>query len=165
MATIANIYPQRLVSPSTARFHWRLLEIFILIQFASSALLFVPGAQYLRLVVRALPYVSGLIMLVLFAGNFSRARSPGTNFLILALVLLFLELLHPATQFAPGLAQCVLQLCIASPFFWMDELVNDKYRLDRLLYVIFIVNALSASVGLLQTFYPDRFMPPEFNHY
>jgi hypothetical protein len=62
-----------------------------------------------------------------------------------------------------GMAQCAFQLSIAAPIFWADRAVRDEKQLRRLLWVIFLSNGLGAMVGLLQTYYPEYFMPSEFS--
>ena len=73
------------------------------------------------------------------------------------------SLLHPTTHFPAGIAQCVFQLSIAAPVFWVGAAVTDLNRLNRLLWIVFIANAASAFVGLMQVYYPAVFMPPEFS--
>jgi hypothetical protein len=41
--------------------------------------------------------------------------------------------------------------------------VGSAARLQRLLVVILLLNAASAGLGLLQVYYPDQFMPPQFS--
>ena len=51
--------------PSSRQFkadRWHALELFIAAQFLWGALLFVPGAQAFRAVIRALPYVTSALM-------------------------------------------------------------------------------------------------------
>jgi hypothetical protein len=80
-----------------------------------------------------------------------------------ALVLLALNLLRPTTPFAAGLAQCVFQLSIAAPLFWAYRVIETRGHLGRVLWVLFITTFLSAGLGVLQVYYPDRFMPPRFS--
>jgi hypothetical protein len=139
--------------------------VFVLAQWLSSALLFVPGSQAFRTPIRALPYLIGLALLFLHAGTrgFRGAQPRWTKLLALALVLLVLELLHPMTNLAGGIAQCLLQLSIAASVFWVPTVVRTGARLNRLVWVFFLAAALNSAVGALQVYYPETFMPAEFS--
>ncbi|HEX7313449.1 MAG TPA: hypothetical protein VF297_05985 [Pyrinomonadaceae bacterium] len=141
------------------------LELFIAVQYCSTAVLLIPGTQPIRIFVRAFPYVMSLMMLYLIS-NTSKGRRrmpPGGMLLTLALVILAVNLLHPSTDLSAGVAQVVFQLSIAAPLYWSSRLRLNQSRLDWLLWLIFASNAASAVLGLLQVYYPDTFMPPEFS--
>jgi hypothetical protein len=169
---------------------WGRLEVFVLIQYLSTALLFLPGAQAFRFAIRTLPYASslGLLLLECFKSPAGRSRPtlerrpwkvgnglandadkvkkplpPSQKWLTAVLVLLVLGLAHPLTEFPSGPAQIVFQLCIAAPIFWVWKKIESVPHLNRLIWLMFIANALSVLVGLLQVYYPDQFMPPEFS--
>jgi hypothetical protein len=140
------------------------VEIFIAIQFLWGAMVFVPGAQQYRGIIRALPYMSSLGMLALYALRRTREPLPRSGGLIAgALLLLVFNLLHPTSQLNAGLAQCIFQLSIAAPLFFAHKAVRSAALVERLLVLIFVLNALSAGLGVLQVYYPERFMPSEFN--
>lgn len=143
---------------------WGLVEVFILIQFLWGALLFLPGAQSFRMSVRILPYFSSLALFAFYYGNRQRYRMPAAGkFVVIALLLLVINLAHPQTQLMAGAAQCVFQFCIVAPVFWAGKAVKSPRYLNRLLWLIFIVNAANSLVGLLQIYFPQYFMPPEFS--
>ena len=153
-----------LVDLMWGRFSW--IEGFIAVQFLCGALVFVPGAQQYRGVVRALPFIVSLGMLVLYAlrPRTQSSRAPaGTGLLVCALLLYTLNLLHPTSQLYAGVAQCVFQLSIAAPLFWAHKAVRSPALVERLLVLIFVFNLLSASLGVLQVYFPSTFMPPEFS--
>jgi hypothetical protein len=192
------IAPSQVATPakSTAETlpRWGWVEIFVVIQYLSTALLFLPAAQSYRFAIRALPYVSslGLLALVVFSSS-PRKRKPGVRswrnrpegraeagapeaaaeavasppasgkWVLGALVLLTISLLHPSTAYPAGPAQVVFQLCIAAPIFWVWRKVQGVAHLRRLIWLVFFSNALGVIVGLLQVYYPASFMPPEFS--
>ena len=141
------------------------LELFIAVQYCSTAVLLIPGTQPIRIFVRALPYMLSLSMLYLIGNAYKGRRKmpPGGLLLTLALVILAVNLLHPSTDLSAGVAQVVFQLSIAAPLYWASRLRLERPRLDWLLWLIFVSNAASAVLGLLQVYYPDTFMPPEFS--
>jgi hypothetical protein len=144
------------------RFHW--IEAFIAVQFLWGALLFLPGAQQYRGYIRALPYSASLGMLGFYALRRTRGPLPrGSGLVIAALLLLVLNLLHPSSQLSAGIAQCVFQLSIAAPLFWSYKATRSPKFVERLLVLIFVMNSVSAALGVLQVYFPDQFMPTELN--
>ncbi|MGH9899760.1 MAG: hypothetical protein ACRD63_00640 [Pyrinomonadaceae bacterium] len=143
---------------------WGFIEIFVLIQFLSGALLFLPGAQSVRLVIRALPYLSSLGLLIYYIPRRSPGRYPlYAVFLVFAVLLLFINLAHPNTPVESGFAQCIFQFSIMAPAFWVGKIVREREHLSRLLWIIFLANSLGAAVGVLQVYYPDLFLPSQFS--
>lgn len=147
---------------------WRtprgLVELFILVQLLWGALLFMPGAQAFRVYVRVMPYAASLLLFAFYYGSRKNYRLPIFGKLaVLALLLLAVNLAHPQTQLLAGFAQCVFQFSIAAPVFWAGAAVRDPRRLNRLLWLFFIASAVGAVLGLLQIYYPQYFMPPEFS--
>ena len=145
------------VARVSIRDRWPWVEWFICAQFLWGALLFIPGAQPYRPIIRALPYASSLGMLVLYFPQRSTwTKAPGSaSFMLAALGVLVANLLHPTTQFAAGVAQCVFQLMIAAPVFWAWKAVRDETRLLKVIRLVFVLNVLSASVGALQVYLPE----------
>lgn len=139
------------------------LELFIAVQYCSTAVLLIPGTQPVRIFIRTLPYVASLAMLYAIGRGGTQKLPPGAVLLISALVVLTINLFHPYTDLSAGVAQIVFQLSIAAPLFWAARLRLDQSRLNWLLWLMFSFNAASAVLGLLQVYYPDTFMPPEFS--
>lgn len=142
------------------------LILFVSLQFLSPVLLFFPGAQAIRSYIRAIPYVSSLLWIFLFCNQKKGMTLPvGGMWVIYYLVLLMVSLFHPTTILESGWAQCVFQVCIVGPIFWAHQVVDNKKSLNLLLWLIFLSNAASAFLGVLQVYYPAQFMPSEFNSY
>jgi hypothetical protein len=139
-------------------------RLFFAIQFLWGIALFLPNGQSVRFAVRALPYVSSLAFLVVYATRGSRVQHPrGTAPLIAALLLLVLNLLHPTSQAYAGFAQCIFQLSIAAPMFWMHKSVRSARHLEVLLALTLVANFASAAVGVLQVYFPEHYMPPQIS--
>ena len=143
---------------------WGWLEIFVLVQVLWGVLLFVPGSQTYRVYIRGFPYISSLIALFACLRS-SRADSatPGASWILASLALMIASLVHPSTWFMSGIAQIVFQLSIAAPVFWTAYNWVSAERLERVLLLVFGANFLGALLGLLQVYYPETFMPPEFS--
>jgi hypothetical protein len=153
-------------APSTAaqRDSIGLMTIFLAVQFLWGALLFIPGAQAYRPVIRGLPYLTSVVMLGVYLPRVMKGRSPrGTVPLLAALGLIVTNLLHPASSFGSGLAQCLFQATIAAPMFWGWRAVRSAESFKRLLWIAFIFNTAGAVLGVLQVYSPERFMPPQFS--
>jgi hypothetical protein len=143
---------------------WGWLEIFVLSQVFWGVLLFIPGSQAFRIYIRAFPYAASLIALVSCArSNGTDSAAPGARWIIAVLVLLVANLLHESTWVTSGIAQVVFQLAIAAPVFWASRAWITTHRLERLLLLVFGANIASSGIGLLQVYYPDTFLPPEFS--
>jgi hypothetical protein len=142
-----------------------LVEIFVCAQFLWGALLFIPGVQSYRAIIRALPYLSSVALIAPYFPRKIRGikAPPSASFLVAALGLLVVNLLHPTTQSTAGVAQCVFQLAIAAPIFWAWKAVADEAKLLKAIRWIFLLSALSATLGVLQVYFPDYFMPPQFS--
>jgi hypothetical protein len=140
------------------------IEIFVAVQFLWGALLFLPGAQGYRPLVRALPYVSSLALLAWYLPAVRPGRyPPATRWLLAVLGLLAANLLHPTSQPYAGIAQWIFQLTIAAPLFWAWKAIGSVRQAERVLFLAFVLNCASAGLGLLQVYFPDRFMPAQFS--
>jgi hypothetical protein len=161
-AEAATIAQEWSASPEDEQWGWA--EAFLVLQFLWGLALFVPGVQSYRTYVRALPYVSSLAALVYYYRRpTGEALHASAKWLVASLAILVLNLLHSTTHSAAGVAQVVFQLSILAPVLWMTRAVRSEAKLTRLLWIVFASSALSSLVGLLQVYYPDQFLPPEFS--
>ena len=143
---------------------WGWLEAFVLIQVFWGLLLFVPGSQAFRTYIRAFPYVSSFVALLVSTQALgAESIGPGARWIIASLVLMVASLMHPATWMMSGIAQIVFQLSLAAPIFWAVRVWMTPERLERLIWLVFAAHFCSAGLGLLQVYYPDTFLPPEFS--
>jgi hypothetical protein len=143
---------------------WGVLEWFIVVQYLSTALFFLPGAQNVRMILRVMPYLLAGAMLFLVRGRRDTGSlPPGARLVAWSLLLLSLFLLRTDSQPLAGFAQLTLQACIAAPLFWVARLIRTPRDFERMMMVVLACNAVHAGVGLLQVFWPDTFLPLEFN--
>ncbi len=143
---------------------WGWLEAFVLIQVMWGLLLFLPGSQAYRTYIRAFPYVSSLLALGICARSIGAdTASPGARWVLTSFLLMVLMLMHPGTWMMAGVAQIVFQLALAAPIFWAVRVWLTAERLERLIFLVFAAHFFSAGLGLLQVYYPDTFLPPEFS--
>jgi hypothetical protein len=156
---------ERVEAPAAVRREaWGWLEVFVLVQVFWGILLFIPGSQEYRIYIRAFPYVSSLVAMVACLRSTGAGTSaPGARWIIAVLLLLVASLTHPDTWLAAGVAQVVFQASIAAPVFWAGRAWISERRLERLIWLIFGANFVSAALGLLQVYYPETFLPGQFS--
>ena len=143
---------------------WGFAEAFIALQLLWGLVLFIPGAQAFRPIVRAIPYLlSGAAIVYYFRHSTGDRLPDSTRWLVASVLLLLLNLLHESSHLLAGLAQVVFQASIAAPAFWMARAVRSQRQIERLLWVVFVSSALGAVLGVLQVYFPERFLPPEFS--
>ena len=143
---------------------WGWAEVFLAMQLLWGLLLFVPGIQSYRTVVRAVPYiVSGGALVYYFRQAKGEPLHDSSKWLVLSLALLLLNLLHETSHWGAGLAQIVFQICIVAPAFWMGRSVRTAEQMGRVVWIIFVASALASVLGILQVYFPKQFLPPEFS--
>lgn len=187
---------------------WGWIEIFLIALLLSPALLFLPGSQSFRPIIRGLPYASSLGMWVLMysrlqqqkkeeARNNSTTSSSSEESLprdfrnkkkrskrqqkgetlttaeslaqvqkwiqFSVLIILIGWIIHPESLTISGIGYVIFHLSIAAPIFWVGETILNGRHLNRIVWIIFASHFLSAEVGALQIYFPERFMPPEFS--
>lgn len=143
---------------------WGFAEVFIAAQLLWGLMLFIPGVQAFRPIVRAVPYLmSGAAILYYFRHATGERLPDSAKWIVVSLVLLLLNLLHETAHLMAGLAQVVFQLCIAAPVFWMARSVRSEQQIQRVVWIVFASSALGSVLGVLQVYFPERFLPPEFS--
>ena len=141
-------------------------EWFVVAQTAIPALLFLPGSQALRLPIRVGAYGAAIAGLCLwwFRGRPKGVAHPAEGWLWLAALWLGIMIAHPFTSsLSGGVAQAVLYIAVFSGLFWAPPLVAHPRGLVRILAILLVCNGLNATVGVLQVYDPDRFMPRELS--
>lgn len=141
-------------------------EWFVIAQTAIPALLFLPGSQSLRLPIRIGAYGIALFGLMLWwlRGQSEEQRHPATGWLRVCALWLGLMLTHPLTNsLAGGIGQVVLYVAVFSGVLWAPSQVDQRRTLIRVLALLLLCNGLNATVGVLQVYDPDRWMPRELS--
>jgi hypothetical protein len=153
-------------SPAEAvdRDRWGWVEVFLVIQLLWGAALFIPGAQAYRTPVRATPYlVSAAALVYYFRAPTGETLHSSAKWMLASFGLLSLNLLHSTTHSMAGVAQIVFQISIAAPIFWMARAVRSDRRVMRMVWLLFGASFISSALGILQVYYPNTFLPPEFS--
>lgn len=136
----------------------RWLYAFLVFQFAAQSALVIEGLGPLRTVLRAGVYLSSVAMLVLVpAGG---RPHPLRTLVVAILVVTTLGLLHPSLNTpAAGVGHVTLSLAVWGPVFWVARLHLTPDALRRVVVMFWAFQTLSATVGVLQVYDPDRFAP------
>jgi hypothetical protein len=144
-----------------------LAEWFVVAQTLLPALLYVPGAQSLRLPIRIASYSIALVGFAAWwfkRGGHRSVPHPSERWLILAVAYLVLMLFHPLTSgLLAGVAQVMLYVAIFCAVFWAPAYVERPRQLVRILAIMLICNGINSMVGVLQVYDPDRWMPRELS--
>ncbi len=146
---------------------WGALEWFIIAQTVMPALLYLPGTQALRVLIRVVPFALSLVGLALWLlseRSPDEPRHPARPWLASGAVVLGVMILHPTTNSpVAGLAQAALYLSVMAPAFWVPRLVSSVEQLNRILAIVLASCGINAIVGVLQVYDPDRWLPQEFS--
>ncbi|MCP3103083.1 hypothetical protein LZ198_29810 [Myxococcus sp. K15C18031901] len=131
---------------------------FVCLLIACQLVLLVEAMSALRVVVRILAFGMSLLLLVMVPGR--GLKHPALPFVLGSLGFTLLGFLNPGTvsPFA-GAAQLGIQLAIAAPLLWVTRLSIDAKTFRLTLALLFFFNVASASVGVLQVYFPGRFQP------
>jgi hypothetical protein len=144
---------------------WGWLEYFTIAQTLMPTLLFIPGITAVRTATRIAAYLLGLVFWggVGLSGKkaVTTGSFPAQPWLAVASVWLLLSIGGSgAYSLTAAAGHATLYIAILSPAFWAGSAVASPYQLKRVLTLLFICNALSATLGVGQVFYPDRLNPP-----
>ena len=145
---------------------WGLAEWFVVSQTLLPAVLILPGTQALRLPVRLLAFLMPLAILayLVFTRNLRLPRHPAVPWLVATIAYLCLMIAHPTTNSpVSGTAQIVLYFSVMSPLFWAPSLVRSPEHLRRLIVILLVTNGINATVGVLQVYDPDTWLPGELS--
>jgi hypothetical protein len=136
-----------------------LVQAFVVFLLLCQVALLSPDIGPVRMLVRAAAFGASLALLVLARGRGGRhpAAVPG----ILALVVVFLAVLNPyTTNLLAGVAQAALYTSVMAPLFWVPRLQVDTRVLRQAVLILWIFHTASATLGVLQVYFPGQFQPP-----
>lgn len=159
-------FPARIVD-AVRRKEWGFPEFFVLSQSVLPALLYIPGTQSIRVVIRVAPFLLSLLGLAWYCRSRSRSRvsPPAQKWLLICLGYLVLMIfVHPGTNsLLSGLAQTMLYLSVLAPLFWATRLRYTPERIQRLLFIVLVCSGVNSLVGVLQVYDPGTWLPVDFS--
>lgn len=135
-----------------------LVERVIVFQISCQLALLLEMFAPLRVLIRSSAYGVSLVLAVWLFGR-GRAH-PAAKPALVILAIVGLGVFHPATNTLLAAAgQVGMYAAILGPLFWVPACRIDARVLRRLLLILFLFHTLSATFGVLQTYFPGRFMP------
>jgi hypothetical protein len=135
-----------------------LVPAFIALQILCQLALLVEVLSPLRVVFRIFTFGASLGMLVLVRGR--HLRHPSLPFVLAAMGVTSLNMFHPQTSSVlAGAVQLGIQFSVMAPLVWVTRLRMDAMMFRRTLALLFLFNAASAAVGVLQVYFPGTFQP------
>jgi hypothetical protein len=144
-----------------------MLEWFAVSQTLLPALLYMPGNQSFRFLIRAGAFVISLgIWVVWWTANRQKApvRHPAAPWLALVVMTLIAMLAHPDTpSLFAGFGQIALYVAVLCPLMWAPGYSIDRRTLMRVLAILLVCNGINSVVGVLQVYDPQTWLPKEFS--
>lgn len=129
---------------------------FLCCQTLAQLLLLTPLADTIRVPLRAVPFVTSLVLCLTVARKGRAHRHPAIYALGVSLLVVVLNLFHPQRNtFAASVAQIAMYLAIASPLLWVGNLVVTERSLRWIIMFFWGFSVLSALAGVGQTLRPD----------
>ncbi|RKH32753.1 hypothetical protein D7X12_36920, partial [Corallococcus sicarius] len=136
----------------------RVVVAFIGLLFGCQLALLVEALSPLRVVFRILAFGTSLALLALVKGR--RLKHPAMPFLLAFVGVTAFNFFQPGTTSAlAAAAQVGIQAAVFAPLFWASRLRIDEKIFGRIVLLLFLFNMASATVGVLQVYFPGRFQP------
>ncbi len=146
-------------APVTTQPDWGWAHTFILMQFTFQILLLFPQFGVLRVPMRIATFALSLFLLVRLRGHGPRHLATGPA-LAVFFILVASFCLHPSMNTVlAGAAQCAMYAAILGPLFWVTRLRITPKGFQWLIFMMWGFHTLSASFGVLQTYFPGQFQP------
>jgi hypothetical protein len=137
--------------------HGRLLGAFLVFSLACQVLIALGVWSDARVAIRAAPFLASVAMLFAVAGP--RRAHKSIPLAVAALAITWLQMLNPNGGGAvAALAQACLSTAVLAPVFWANRLRIDRRELVLILSAWWIFHIASATLGILQIYWPDTFV-------
>jgi hypothetical protein len=133
--------------------------LFSLTQIICQLALLLDLGSSIRMFARVAAFSTSLLLLVLLPKT-NKLRHPAYYAALIALLIVIISIFNPATDsFLAGIAHATLYVAIIAPLFWVPRLPFDLKAFRLLLFLLLCFHALSATVGVLQVYFPGRLQP------
>jgi hypothetical protein len=131
---------------------------FVYVEMACQVALLLPSVAGARVFIRTAAF-AGSVLLVLFLRG-PREEHPAKRVALFALGIVGLSIFHPTTNtILAGIATLAFNIAILGPIFWVPRIRIDLKTLRHLFFVFWVFQTASASLGVLQVYFPGRFQP------
>ncbi len=154
-----NMTPQATVAVPAQGASPRWMYAYLLVQMACQVVLMIPGVGAIRPLARSAAFGMSLAILVAVTRP-PLTRHPVRAVLWIVLLILLLSAVNPESGGAlAAFASFCMHLAIIAPIFWVARLRCGEAELTRLLILMWLLSTASATVGVLQVWFPGRFQP------
>lgn len=134
----------------------RLLEYFVILEIICQIALLSPALASARVVFRSAVFGFSLGLLFVLPGQ--GRFHPAAKASLFVLAILAVSMLNPGiVNMVSATAQVGLYLAILAPLFWVPRLRIDLSEMRRVIFLQWAFQAVSATVGILQVYFPARF--------
>lgn len=156
---VVNMTPHAATTVPAAGATPRWLYAYLLGQMACQVVLLIPGVGAFRPIARSAAFGLSLAILLVVSKR-PLTRHPVRSVLWVVLLILFLSAFNPESG-GPlaAFASFCMHLAIVGPIFWVARLRCGQQELTRLLILMWVLSTASATVGVLQVWFPGRFQP------
>src|SRR5690242_2563905 len=145
----AELVSQRTSAARTAksvdqgRFGW--LEVFIIAQIVLPAVLYLPGTQSIRIIVRIAPFALSIFALGWdMLNRRERKYHPAFYILVIAMMYVAAMIFSPSTNsFLSGFGETALYLSVLAPVIWVPRYVRSVEQVNRILAILLVCNGIN----------------------
>lgn len=136
--------------------------IFILLQFLLNLLIILPTLDEYRFFLRAAVYLTNIFfMLFIVFRPVQSSPHPARKFTSLIFISLALSIFSSGNPISSStISQVVIYLSVIASLFWVPYVKLDINVMEKLFLLLFIFHFISASLGVLQVYFPDNFSLP-----
>jgi hypothetical protein len=132
---------------------------YICVQLGCQLALLVPALSPLRVLFRSAAFGTSLLFLLVIRGQ-PGARHTARTLALVSLAIITLSAFNPSGGTVLAVvAHWAFHLAIIAPLFWVARLELKANTLQNLLLLLWIFHTASASVGVLQLYFPGQFQP------
>jgi hypothetical protein len=133
---------------------------YLLVQMACQVILLIPGFGAVRPLARSAAFGMSLLVLAAVAAKPSLTRHSVRSVLWIVIMILLLSAVNPESG-GPlaAFASFCMHVAIIAPIFWVARLRCGERELTKLLVLMWVLSTASATVGVLQVWFPGRFQP------
>jgi len=136
----------------------RLVETFLMFEFAAQLALAFTSLGSARMLVRIGVFAASLLLMLVLRPT--RRVHPASSAAIWTITIVTLSMFHPTTNgWVGGAAQAALYVAIVAPLFWVPRLRVDIATIRRALLIVWIFQTISAGAGIVQFYFPGNLQP------
>ena len=139
------------------REEWNWIHNFLLIQFIFQLILLVPGIGAARTLLRIGSFGLSIYLLATIKDEGIKYPARWLAQIIIAILFLSFCFNFQLNSILAGLGQIGMYIAIIGPLFWVSKLPLSATGFRNLVFLFWIFQTVSATIGLLQIYFPTQF--------